>query len=188
MKKTIRISLFTLAIFMVIYFVMDVFLWITYNPSKHEAEIAKIVEEAKQLKPFPEKIYEAYTKVYPGWEKEYIVPDIIWIGTAKTYSNYPQCFTASKLARGNRFEIFMCANEIENHLTNKQCLTHMLSQFDWYHRGVGLEKAAQIYYKKTIEDLTYNESLELMVMIENPSLYNKFTHPEALGKRMLKFK
>lgn len=188
MKKFIRIAIYNLLGLVLLYILIDIFIWTTYSAHSFRKQIDKIAVEVKELPVIPERLTMAYEKIYAGAISNKITPDYFWINNAKSYMHYPQCFVAAQIQPGNRFHVFLLANAIEEKLSNEQCLAYMIHKFDFMLNAVGIQKAAKIYYSKTVDQLSEMECLELVAMMKNPIVYNKKKHPEKLLQRLVAFK
>lgn len=67
---------------------------------------------------------------------------------------------------------------LEGRVSQEQCLALLLQHFD-FTRGVnGIENASLEYFGDSLEHLNDDQHIELIMMIKNPSLYDKARRPE----------
>ncbi len=80
-------------------------------------------------------------------------------------------------------ELRIAAN-VEHELTKQQLLAAYLDVAYFENNAYGIQVAAGRYFSRTALDLTLPESAMLAGMVEYPTLYNPFLHPQAaLGRR-----
>jgi penicillin-binding protein 1A len=75
------------------------------------------------------------------------------------------------------------ALEIESQLTKQQILSLYLNKIYLGHRAYGIGAAAQIYYGKTVDQLTTEEGAMMAGLPKAPSRFNPVTNPERALKR-----
>ncbi len=135
----------------------------------------------------PENIVDAYNKVFPNSLTNKIYPDIIWFIFSRSERQcYVQAQVAYDLVHAGDFKLTSVANQIDNMLSQKQCMYIYLSRFDFLNDTRGVKKAANLYYNKPIEELNERECLELVIMTKNPPRYNKYTKQDLLDEEVNK--
>jgi hypothetical protein len=140
----------------------------------------------------PSNLISAYEKVYPGSLEVNAWPDPIWYYFT-CEKHYPQKELAAhihimeknSILRG--LQAISVINQIDNRLSNKQCIYAHLNMMDYTNMGIGLDEASKIYYNKTVEELSDKECLEIVIMSRNPALYNKIRHPEILEEKVKEY-
>jgi len=75
------------------------------------------------------------------------------------------------------------ALEIESQLSKQEILSLYLNKIYLGHRAYGIGAAAQIYYGKTVDQLTIEESAMMAGLPKAPSRFNPVTNPERALKR-----
>ena len=86
------------------------------------------------------------------------------------------------------------ALKIEKEFTNEECIKILFLNSDYLYGNIGVFKASKYYFNKELNKLSQREKLTLIVMYENPSLYNPIRRPEKvklkvdLFERMIKNK
>lgn len=78
-----------------------------------------------------------------------------------------------------KFELSL-ATKIEKETSSKQQLNFMLKRTDFVNGQIGVENAANFYFKKELIELNQEEIATLIVMTRNPSLYNPARRPEKI--------
>lgn len=89
----------------------------------------------------------------------------------------------------NRFEsvyegVFFTL-KLERKYTQSECLKLLLKDSDYLYHNRGIKEAAHYYYNKELKDLNQKERITLILMLENPTLYNPIKNTERLQKRIL---
>lgn len=77
----------------------------------------------------------------------------------------------------------LLAVEIEKSYTKEEILYFYLNQVYYGHNAYGVEAAANVYFDKSVEELTVGEAAMIAGMVKNPAGYSPFIHPEAAEKR-----
>ena len=79
-------------------------------------------------------------------------------------------------------EIFL-ALHIEQELSKKEILELYLNKIYLGHRSYGIKAAAQVYYGKSLDELTLAETAMIAGLPKAPSNYNPITNPERARQR-----
>ncbi len=136
-----------------------------------------------EIDSIPKNIVNAYNKVYPNSLTNKVFPDIIWFFSSRSKrQNYIQLDLAYEVGHYSDFKLTSIANQLDNCLTQEQCIYAYLSKFYFTGSCRGIKKTAHLFYNKNIEELNERECLELVIMTKNPSLYNKDRHQSELDK------
>lgn len=67
---------------------------------------------------------------------------------------------------------WVMAVKLERNYTKEEIITMYFNTYDFLYQAVGIRMAAKVYFNKSPQDLTLNESAILVGMCKNPSLYN----------------
>lgn len=78
--------------------------------------------------------------------------------------------------------------KIKKDFSNDDCLKFNLLNADFLYKNIGVENASKYYFKKKIEQLNDDEIITLLIMLENPSLYNPARNPEGIKKKVNVYK
>ena len=76
------------------------------------------------------------------------------------------------------------AVQIERIYSKDEILELYLNQINFGHGLYGVEAASELYFGKSVEDLTLAESCMLAAMPKSPTRYSPYNNPEALTRRM----
>jgi hypothetical protein len=127
----------------------------------------------------PQNFLDVYEKVYPGALTSSMAGYVFKEGIGTTDFEYPARDAAITYcmhkANGSFLNIALMAFLIEDYATPQQCLQFNLAHFNFMHNNVGAGAVAQYYFKKPLKGLTDDEVLEILVMYQNPTLYNKLS-------------
>ena len=172
LKKTLKIIALVLIIFIVIYYL----LLSDFNPMFKNEEFVYLTTKLKETEKEDLKFFvETYKKVnekrkYRRCECE--VPTT-YIGP---YRN------------GRSITKMIYVLKIEREFTKNECLKFQFLNADYLFGNKGIKDAAKFYFKKDLEELNEEEKLILVVMLENPSLYNPIRRKEKVMNKVRMYK
>lgn len=75
------------------------------------------------------------------------------------------------------------AIQLENVLSKDEILYYYLNNVNMGNRSYGIQKAAENYFGKNVEDLTISEAAAIAPTVLSPTNRNPLTHPEANSER-----
>ena len=78
---------------------------------------------------------------------------------------------------------WVIAVQLERRYTKKDILAMYLNKYDFGYQADGIRSAAKIFFNKTPQQLTIEESATLVGMLKNSSLYNPIRRPERVRER-----
>src|SRR6056300_1369239 len=78
---------------------------------------------------------------------------------------------------------WVIAVQLEQRYTKKEILAMYLNKYDFGYQADGIRSAAKIFFNKTPQELTIEESATLVGMLKNSSLYNPIRRPERVKER-----
>lgn len=78
--------------------------------------------------------------------------------------------------------------KIEREFSKDECLKFQFLNEDYLFRNKGIKDAAKFYFKKDLEELNEEEKLVLVVMLDNPSLYNPIRRKEKVMNKVRMYK
>lgn len=70
--------------------------------------------------------------------------------------------------------------KLKREFKKNECLKFQFLNADYLFGNIGIKEAAKFYFKKNLEQLNEEEKITLIVMIENPSLYNPIRRKEKV--------
>lgn len=147
-----------------------------------------IGKEIRNNPALPDNFINIYDAIYPD-----ALNNNLWsyVASGALTGKYKECpcrdaaypYIVSKGA-GDFYEAALITFQVEDMVTQKECLAFVLNNMYFRHGVEGITNAAQYYYKKDFDKLNEDEVTELIVMAENPFLYNKERRPELVKKRV----
>ena len=155
-----------------------------------------VISDIQSAPKLPDNFMRVFNALYPeamtnsGWK--YAVGDVV----SGKYSECP-CRDAAIIygvsrMHGAFFYITQLNFVLEDNLSQQQCLNKILERTDFTGGVIGIENAAQSYFNKPLKQLNEDEVLEIIVRLQNPSLYRKerpHRHQLFMGRfQMLKEK
>lgn len=91
---------------------------------------------------------------------------------------YVYCFRKGRLSTKAIYKIKM-----DMKYSHSQCLEFELKHADFTNGNVGASQASQCYFSKNLMQLSERERLAMLVMLENPALYNPIRRKaKVMGK------
>jgi penicillin-binding protein 1A len=78
---------------------------------------------------------------------------------------------------------WVIAIQLEQRYTKKEILAMYLNKYDFGYQADGVQSAAKIFFNKTPQALSIEESATLVGMLKNSSLFNPIRRPERVMKR-----
>ncbi len=187
MKILRKIVKYTFLAGVIAYISIDIWIYFRYKSEGADKSLtwySRIYSEMPGDS-IPDNVINAYEKVYPGSLTNHIYPDFAWlVFTRLNRKNLIQELLAYDIRHCNTIELISFANQLDNKLSQKQCIYLYLRRFDFLNQAEGINQAAEIYYSKSVKELTEIECLELAIMTKNPSLYDKFTRQAELDKKV----
>lgn len=79
------------------------------------------------------------------------------------------------------------ALKLEEDFTSDECLTYLFLNYDYLYGNKGIKDASKFFFKKGIENLNPKEKITLVLMLDNPSLYNPFRERDILKRRIMEY-
>ncbi|MBC7861535.1 MAG: transglycosylase domain-containing protein [Bacteroidia bacterium] len=159
---------------------VDVYIYNCWRKKTSPESLSIVCDKINATKPFPDKIIEAYDRVYPDASEREVSPDILSIIINDSQEKAPSLQIAYRFYHCGRPELNSLANQIEKRCSIRKCIECYLTKSDYYNQCVGVSSASEFYFKKNLNDLNEEECLSLIVMSRNPSLYNPLRNPEKL--------
>lgn len=92
-------------------------------------------------------------------------------------------FLSSDKTYVRKLKEILLSLKMERELSKDQILQLYLNKIYLGHRAYGVAAAAQVYYGKSLDELTLAESAMIAGITQRPSKVNPITNPEAAGKR-----
>jgi len=78
---------------------------------------------------------------------------------------------------------WVIAVQLEQRYTKKEIMAMYLNKYDFAYQADGIRSAAKIFFNKTPQELSIEESATLVGMLKNSSLFNPIRRPERVKER-----
>jgi len=78
---------------------------------------------------------------------------------------------------------WVIAVQLEQRYTKKEIMAMYLNKYDFGYQADGIRSAAKIFFNKTPQELSIEESATLVGMLKNSSLFNPIRRPEQVKER-----
>ena len=82
-----------------------------------------------------------------------------------------------------KLQEWIIAAQLERRYTKEEIIAMYFNRFDFINNAVGIKSGAQVYFGKSPEELSIEESATLVGMLKNPSLFNPLKRAEITLKR-----
>jgi hypothetical protein len=146
---------------------------------KDRIEIVSAIKSASVL---PDRFYYIYNKIYPNsLEKRQLY---YFFNRDDGKAECPCRLAGYKASVVYDIHLANLVFWLENEVSQNECLNYFAAEVDLLDNTIGVLRASGYYFNKKLEDLTDYEFIELIVMIENPSLYNKKRNADRLKNRV----
>jgi len=73
---------------------------------------------------------------------------------------------------------------LNKYTTPEKCFDFIANNSDFLYNQIGISQASNFYFKKEIMDLSDKEIVGLILMLQNPALYNPRRYPERYRMRV----
>lgn len=190
MDKWKRIFKYTALVCSFIYLSIDVYIYLSYKRCRFPQVLPGLVNRYAKIPSdsIPQNIVKAYETVFPGTLNSGFYPDLAWLAISRLQQKrYIQLDLAALIAHDSGLPLFSIANQLDNRLTREQCIYAYLSKIYFNHFSDGVDSAATVYYHKPLKQLNERECLELVIMSENPSLYDKWQNQELIDTEVKRY-
>lgn len=167
-KKTLKIIALVLIILIVIYKL----LLSDFNPLFENEEFVYLTSKIRETKKEYLKFYvDTYNKVAEKRKNKKCECEV-----STTY--------IGPYRHGRSIIKMIYVMKIEKEFSKEDCLKFQFLNADYLFGNNGIKDAAKFYFKKSLEQLNTEEKLVLVVMLENPSLYNPKRRKERLMNKV----
>ena len=162
------------------YFVLD------------EKERTRVVDSIKSSHQLPERFYEIYNIVYPNSLEQNQLQYLI----AKEFSNSNErrecpCRLASygsEWTSSLRLNLPQKTFFVESFATQRKCLNYYASKIVFDKNTKGIEEASIMLFNKQLVELDDDELIEIILIMSNPSFFNKDRYPDRLKSAVESYK
>jgi len=153
-----------------------------------EKDRTDIIHSIKSAPGLPERFYEVYGLIYPEALEQSQFQYLIRkeFGNIYRKSECP-CRLAtyySHLTSRYRISLPQMTFFVEDFVTPKECLNFYAGRIFFGEGITGVSSASENLFNKALADLEDKEYAELIIIMENPSYYNRARRPEAIQGRI----
>jgi len=82
-----------------------------------------------------------------------------------------------------KLQEWVIAAKLERRYTKDEIITMYFNRFDFVNNAVGIKSAADVYFGRTTDSLTIEQSATLVGMLKNPNLFNPLRFPDSTVHR-----
>ena len=185
MKKIRNIIMTLLLIFIIIMGCFYFYLTNSINSVMTKERQLIIFNKIKESEELPNSFYIQYEKLNPNGLKRSYTESLL----ARLSNKFKKCACEEIYAHPgyfdnyNRFAPHIFVYEANKKVGAKKCLDYELQNADFTNGINGVKLASRKYFNKDINDLNEIEVLDLLIIHENPALYNSLKGREKLRKR-----
>jgi hypothetical protein len=170
MKKIFKIFIYTLVLFVVGYNL----LLSDFNPMFKNNEFTYLTNSINEAK---KENLNSVVAIYNKIQKH--IPE-----KQKTCPCEKVTAYISSYRHGFSLTKFVYFLKIRHEFTSDDCLKLVFNQTEFLNNNIGIKNAAIFYFDKKIENLNEEEKITLIVMMENPSLYNPKRRKEMVEDKI----
>lgn len=182
--KTLKKQIFyitTLCFLLIGVFTIVCYMLLTYWFTS-ETERDNFVIKIKTAQELPDRFYDIYNLVY---ENSLNHGQMRYLLNRNNKSTECPCRLAGyDFASTTGLNLISTTFWLEREVSQKECLNYVANNIIFSYKIVGLRDASIHYYDKEIENLIDEEMLELAIIMENTTFYDKKRHPLRLSKRV----
>lgn len=192
--KTKIIKLLKIFLWISGVFALSICLYLGYVFSKSNQDIDyeilnEVAKEIKKSKQLDARVLSMYDRVYDNASENTSIKHawkMLWgkkieCPCYNATRRFPFHLNKRKKLTENSYAI---ATRLESKVSQVDCLNFLFEKFDYLYGAIGIEEAALVYFKKPMNELTDDELIGLIIMHENPSLFNPKRKKERFDKRV----
>lgn len=185
MKKIIKFTLKALFLIVFLGVVFIQYLKSDWNKAIDEGNFNNIKTAIVNAKPLPPEFLKVYKSIYPITTTN----GIIYNRFTEQYDTKCPCNEISLMLHSfyknnSTSNNYVLSWKLEKQVTQEQCLNYYLQNADFLYNNKGVYEASNYYFQKELSELNFEQMATLIIMIDNPSLYNPKRRPELIKKRI----
>ena len=171
--------------------------YLKYDLKKTATEeyLNEIISSVNSTPSLPQAFKDTYSKVYPSaFSTNFtfsIIHNIFGTGhqSCECGQLANQLWFSNKQSRiRQHLDYVAFVLTLEDNISQEKCFEYRASNSDFLYNAIGIHQAALTYFDKTLEVLTVEEQLGLILKLKNPSLYNERRRPETYADEIKKLK
>jgi hypothetical protein len=159
-----------------------------YNQDIDQEEVQEIVSEIKAAKQHDRRLIEMYNKVHgnalekSAWRNLW---DWIWgIRNAHPCYEVVRRVHLTKQPKLPESTFAFCV-KVEREVSQTDCLNCILERFNFLDGNEGVDEASNFYFQKPLSELSDDERIGLIVMMENPALFHPRRFKEPFNQKVM---
>lgn len=139
----------------------------------NEEDAKEYVDEIKSAPYLPGRYYEIYEQMYPESLTKHNHFRYLLDRVFGSKNNLDcECNKVASNTPYYGFKRILFVSYLEKKLSPKECLNYYVKTTDYFNGCKGASRASEFYFKKSIMGLNDEELIRLILMTENPALYN----------------
>lgn len=169
-KKIIRFSsCFLLALIAAFSFLLS-----DFNPMFREEDFIHLQSELQKESPELDSVIHLYEEIYK-------------VNNKNDHPCRTVLYNMHKYLFSSVFIKALFELKVSKDFTKSQCKRFELLHSDFLYGQKGIKNASKFYFSKKLNQLTAEEQIMLLVMSENPALYNPIRRKEKLMKKVKEY-
>jgi hypothetical protein len=148
------------------YISIDIYIYFAYSTKYSKEKLVYIIRSVSiSQDSIPRNIIAAYARKHKKVLQRKVYPDLVWCLLRRNKGTYPQIKLAYEIAHCGGILKLSLANQIDNQLSQEQCIYAVLSRCGFPPALKGIDQAAKFYYHKNISALNEQECDELIMKL-----------------------
>ena len=197
MKQAIKMTFIVILLLVISFRVLVAYIKYSAEKIVTEQELNRIVNQIKTAPPLPDNFKVTYARVYDGVFNRNFISALIKSLFSKSADQCPSDRVAGEFwfffARpSHTFQRSLHRLGLiwllEDRVSQEKCFEYYTSRLDFTSNVVGLHAAASCFYHQPLDSLGIDEQLGLILMINNPVLYNPVRDLKERGLGIKKLK
>jgi hypothetical protein len=185
MKKIIKFSLKALFLIVFLGVVFIQYLKSDWNKAIDESDFNNIKTAIANAKPLPPEFLKIYKSINPITTTN----GLLYNRITEQYGSGCPCNRISQIhpsltKNNSTSNNYVLSWKLEKQVTQEQCLNYYLQNVDFLYNNKGVYEASNYYFQKELSELNFEQMATLIIMTNNPSLYNPKRRPELIKKRI----
>ncbi|MFT4664801.1 MAG: hypothetical protein ACI8YQ_002192 [Polaribacter sp.] len=190
-NRLVKASIELILIGLILVGLYTVYLFSRFNTNINQQSVIKLISSIKESKKHDKGLIKMYDRIHDNSLSKSALNHLIEWSSGK-HSNHP-CFEVVRNSFINtRHDLaendFAITIRIEKELSQTDCLNYLLEKQNFLYGTKGVEEAAEFYFNKRLENLHDDQLIGLIIMMENPSLYNPKRRKKLLDEKIMEMK
>ncbi len=196
----VRLTAYVCCLFLIS--IITIFLWFKYAWPGYidKGQVTVFTEEINNSRSMPGNFYSVYDKLYPNQRhtriiKTYTIGSLRILLTSKDYRDImsPTMHLSQRAYINIDYRREMkipwassvyLSFALDRYTTPEKCFDYYVNNYEFLYNQKGIDNASSWYYKKTTGSLTDTEIIGLIILMENPVLYDPIRSPERYERRV----